>query len=233
MLLRRVIEHVKAQNWTAVGLDFCIVVVGVYIGIHLGDIQNARNYAGQTQQSLVAVESELMSDLNQLDDVIAVQEKLVAGQQRAIELLSDSSRNLEELGGLLIYITQFNDTFFPNRAAYEAMKTSGHLAALPDNDLRLQIANLFERHVVRVELNATLYDEVGFDFMRDIRDPNWDTIGNRPIGDEETGYILMRNGVRTLLDQSDFYLRLLKETIRPEYQRTLSMIDAYQERRGR
>ena len=23
MLLRRVIEHVKAQNWTAVALDFC------------------------------------------------------------------------------------------------------------------------------------------------------------------------------------------------------------------
>lgn len=32
MLLRRVIEHVRAQNWTAVGLDFVIVVVGVFIG---------------------------------------------------------------------------------------------------------------------------------------------------------------------------------------------------------
>lgn len=32
MLLRRVIEHVKAQNWTAVALDFVIVVVGVFIG---------------------------------------------------------------------------------------------------------------------------------------------------------------------------------------------------------
>ena len=30
MLLRRVIEHVKAQNWTAVALDFVIVVVGVF-----------------------------------------------------------------------------------------------------------------------------------------------------------------------------------------------------------
>lgn len=230
MLLRRVIAHVKAQNWTAVALDFVIVVVGVYIGIYLGDIQDARNYAGQTQQSLAAVEFELRSDLNQLDDVIAIQEKLVLGQRRAIELLGDASHDPEELGRLLIYITQENDTFFPNRAAYEAMKTGGHLSALPDNTLRLQIANLFERHVVRVELNATLYDEVGFDFMRDIRDPNWDAIGHRPIGDGETGYILMRNGVRTLLDQSEFYLRLLKETIRPEYQRTLAMIDGYQEK---
>jgi hypothetical protein len=33
MLLRRVMKHVKDQNWTTVALDFMIVVVGVFIGI--------------------------------------------------------------------------------------------------------------------------------------------------------------------------------------------------------
>ena len=37
MLLRRVIEHVKAQNWTAVVLDFVIVVMGVFIGIQVAN----------------------------------------------------------------------------------------------------------------------------------------------------------------------------------------------------
>ena len=32
MLLRRVIEHVRTQNWTAVTLDFVIVVVDRYPG---------------------------------------------------------------------------------------------------------------------------------------------------------------------------------------------------------
>jgi hypothetical protein len=35
MILRRVIEHVKAQNWTAMALDFLIVVTGVFIGIQV------------------------------------------------------------------------------------------------------------------------------------------------------------------------------------------------------
>jgi hypothetical protein len=35
MLLRRVIEHVTSQNWTAVALDFVVVVVGVVIGIEV------------------------------------------------------------------------------------------------------------------------------------------------------------------------------------------------------
>jgi hypothetical protein len=35
MLLRRITEHVKNQNWTAVGLDFVIVVVGVFVGLQV------------------------------------------------------------------------------------------------------------------------------------------------------------------------------------------------------
>ncbi len=44
MLLRRVTEHVKTQNWFAVGLDFLIVVVGVYIGIQAGARMTGRRY---------------------------------------------------------------------------------------------------------------------------------------------------------------------------------------------
>ncbi len=35
MILRRIAEHVKAQNWFAVGLDFLIVVLGVFIGLQV------------------------------------------------------------------------------------------------------------------------------------------------------------------------------------------------------
>ena len=41
MILRRVIEHVKAQNWTAVALDFVIVVMGVFIGIQVANWNEA------------------------------------------------------------------------------------------------------------------------------------------------------------------------------------------------
>lgn len=42
MLLRRVTEHVRTQNWFAVGLDFLIVVVGVFIGIQVSNWNDAR-----------------------------------------------------------------------------------------------------------------------------------------------------------------------------------------------
>jgi hypothetical protein len=42
MLLRRVIEHVREQNWTAVGIDFVIVVIGVFVGIQVANWNAAR-----------------------------------------------------------------------------------------------------------------------------------------------------------------------------------------------
>lgn len=42
MLLRRVMEHVRTQNWTAVFLDFIIVVVGVFIGIQVANWNGER-----------------------------------------------------------------------------------------------------------------------------------------------------------------------------------------------
>lgn len=42
MLLRRVIEHVRMQQWTAIAIDFVIVVVGVFIGIQVSNWNQAR-----------------------------------------------------------------------------------------------------------------------------------------------------------------------------------------------
>lgn len=37
MILRRLTQHVKEQNWLAVGLVFMIVVLGVFIGIQVSN----------------------------------------------------------------------------------------------------------------------------------------------------------------------------------------------------
>ena len=42
MLLRRITQHVKDQNWFAVLIDFAIVVFGVFIGIQVANWNAAR-----------------------------------------------------------------------------------------------------------------------------------------------------------------------------------------------
>lgn len=42
MILRRVIGHFRKQEWTAIALDFLIVVVGVFVGLQVQDWSEAR-----------------------------------------------------------------------------------------------------------------------------------------------------------------------------------------------
>ncbi len=52
MLLRRITQHVSQQNWTAVAIDFVIVVVGVFIGIQVSNWNESRTEKEQEAQFL-------------------------------------------------------------------------------------------------------------------------------------------------------------------------------------
>ncbi|MEZ6000168.1 hypothetical protein [Hyphomonas sp.] len=70
MLLRRVMEHVKAQNWTAVAIDFVIVVFGVFIGIQLGNWNQSRADASLERDFLAKIVVDLQSDAQNLQSGI-------------------------------------------------------------------------------------------------------------------------------------------------------------------
>lgn len=229
MILRRLAEAIKRQDWLVVFLELLIVVFGVYIGIYLGDIQAARQQMVETNLALEALESEMRSDLVRLDEVIAVQTNRVREQQELIKLWSDEDGDYAEVAPRLELVFRDNSTFFPNRSAYRAMQESGHLAALPDEALRLTLARLFEREYNRQDLNATFYDELGFNFSLLVVPTHWDRINNRPMGDRAVSLAALRNGMITVFDQGQFYFNFITERIRPDIVATLEMIDAYQE----
>ena len=59
MILRRLTEHVKAQNWFAVAIDFVIVVLGVFIGIQVSNWNAQRLERERDKQSLALFVDEL------------------------------------------------------------------------------------------------------------------------------------------------------------------------------
>jgi hypothetical protein len=59
MIFRRIKAHVEKENWFAVGIDFCIVVIGVFIGIQVANWNEARSEAQREQVMLVELRGEL------------------------------------------------------------------------------------------------------------------------------------------------------------------------------
>ncbi len=58
MILRSITEHVKAQNWFAVGLDFLIVVIGVFIGIQVSNWNEVRQARSEERAMFIRLISE-------------------------------------------------------------------------------------------------------------------------------------------------------------------------------
>jgi len=66
MILRRLSEHVKAQNWFAVAIDFVIVVAGVFIGIQVANWNTARVDAIRADGYLSRLRDDLLTDVDEL-----------------------------------------------------------------------------------------------------------------------------------------------------------------------
>ncbi len=92
MLLRRITDHVKAQNWFAVGLDFFIVVVGVFIGIQVANWNDARGEFQQETKALVELRKELRDSIDLTHAKTRAYQQAAAAGKRSLTYL-DSQKD--------------------------------------------------------------------------------------------------------------------------------------------
>ena len=228
MILRRFIQHLREQAWIAIFIDVLVVIFGVYFGIYLGTLSDDRQFRQETEAAIEALEWELRADLERIEQVIEFQRWKNTRTREAIELLGVEELDGERISELIRNTFGRNDTLFPHRAAYETLKTGEFLARHPDNHLRSQITNLFERHYARQTVNADLYDKLMFEATQSAVNPNWDIVGQRLTYDDTARKGIIRNGLLMIADQGEFYTDLLRDVLEPELRKTLKMIDASQ-----
>lgn len=85
MILRRLSKHVNDQNWFAVVLDFFIVVVGVYIGVLLGNWNETgqqRSLYGQSYDRMIV---ELEDNVRSLEGMHEALEEPLGTVQLALD----------------------------------------------------------------------------------------------------------------------------------------------------
>ena len=69
MILRRLTENLRAQNWTAITIEFLIVVIGVFIGTQVANWNQDRLAKAQTERMLAQLVPELQSQMEYFDNV--------------------------------------------------------------------------------------------------------------------------------------------------------------------
>ena len=163
MILRRVTEHVKSQNWFAVGIDFLIVVVGVFIGIQVANWNAGRIDRSNEQIYLEALVEDVRKDVSDIEVTIAVETARISALDHLIRQATgsslpdgfDSARGRIDIVSFPPYFdfqsfdvgyTLFIMNSVPSRrAAYETIINAGGLGLIRDTSMVREIQEYYAR----------------------------------------------------------------------------------------
>ena len=144
MILRRVIEHVKTQNWTAVAIDFVIVVAGVFVGLQVQEWNAARGHRVAEIGYLNSMEEDVVYSIDNLQQLLVNMERQQAAHAALYEysvtpgaaLAPDELDRLVAVG--LFYLPQLDI----RQVTFEALKSSGQLSAIDSPALVSRLQSL-------------------------------------------------------------------------------------------
>ncbi len=132
MLLRRVSEHVKEQNWFAVLVDFVIVIAGVFIGIQVANWNEARGLSEQSIDFTQRLQADIQEEAWDYQYMIEYHRDVKQNAMRAISVLEgDVTLSDEELVIAAYRATQIN-VITRRRATFDELVSTGKLHLISD-----------------------------------------------------------------------------------------------------
>ena len=134
MLLRRVIDHVRAQNWTAVGLDFLIVVVGVFVGLQVSNWNDARSDRVYADNALERLEMDFQRILARTDRSLSLHEDNLAAVTRLIVGSRSGTFNAESINEDMKLASNFATPPGPS-TTFRELVAGGRLGLITSNEL--------------------------------------------------------------------------------------------------
>ena len=144
MILRRVIEHVKKQHWTAVFLDFVIVVLGVFIGLQVQDWNASRIERREEITYLEAMEKDVVYSIESLKRLTRMMERQNEARAALYTYCSDPEATIDPADrDSYIAVGLFHFAYMNIRqVTYEALKGSGRLSVIGSPSLITALQSL-------------------------------------------------------------------------------------------
>lgn len=135
MILRRLAQNMKEQNWTAIGIEFVLLIAGVFLGIQAANWNEQR----ETEQKAAVFSERLIDDLRReglrRDRQVKYYNEVRAAGKAAASALEGTTPSSNE--ALLVHAhraTQYMHTA-SQRATYDELVSTGSIALVTDRRL--------------------------------------------------------------------------------------------------
>ncbi len=186
MILRRITEHVKAQNWFAVGLDFFIVIVGVFIGTNVTNWNDGRISHERSQEYSERLQNDLRVEY---EYAVSLQEYFRDAKE-ASTIAFDGLSRPGEIDDRTILINIFRASQFQwyerRNATFNELVSSGELNLILDPVLRETAVKFYSNSTNVFEINISNAHKSEFrQLVDEIIDPDVRSILQTECGDKE------------------------------------------------
>lgn len=145
MILRRLTDAFRKQDWFTVGVETLIVVLGVFLGIQLGNWNDDRAEQVRAQDYRLRLRTELLGDVAQLEAHREVWEEIAKQGYTAIRYAET-----KDLGGAteweilrsFLHASQSWQFSFVD-ATYSELSNAGELRLAGDGELRTALSDYY------------------------------------------------------------------------------------------
>jgi hypothetical protein len=154
MILRRLMKHIKEQNWFAVGLDFGIVVLGVIIGFQVTAWNEGRGDAIRADAYLERIHSDLAADTANYVNRSAFWTHVSDHGLLAMDAVNHNAasgrsaiRSVDEDWQIILNFFQASQVneFRTIETAYLEVTSAGELSLIENANIRSQIAAYYSQ----------------------------------------------------------------------------------------
>lgn len=143
MILRRFTLHIKEQNWFAVGLDIVVVMAGIFLGLQVTNLNEARIAGSATQTYYARLIDDLRAEETSRLTRITYYQRTKQHAEAALYALKQPDNTLGEQFLIDIYQATQIWPYTPQRTTYDELISGSIANAIPDATLRGLLANYF------------------------------------------------------------------------------------------
>ena len=146
MLIRKISEHVRDQNWIAVVVDLTVVVVGIFLAFQVDRLYESNRSRIEEREFLTALAEDFSATR---DAFVRVRDRHADSTSSALALLAYQSGepvniDHDEFYRLLADVTWMR-TADARRGSYDFLISSGKISVIQDMRLRTQLSEFFAR----------------------------------------------------------------------------------------
>jgi len=159
-MLRRLIANARRQDWFAVTVELCVVVLGIFIGMQVTNWNEDRKLARQAHEYRDSLATDLATDEDTMRAhadyfrVIEQYGKVALGYLDQPVPVTDPQQAAQLVTALMIASSLWE--YRQARPTYEDLKSTGNLPLLGSTALRVRLANYY----IAVDSAAVQWDVV-------------------------------------------------------------------------